>query len=161
MLRSYFSDAPKSPGIYALCAGRGKSMYVAYVGMASNLRQRLVHHLVERDSSVVTGASAVSLNPDKVSEVRWWVHEDFDKYLQEAELVAFEVLQPVLRSRQTKSPPVQFIASQNPFAKRMCKVFSGSPSGRIKIPSFHDVLEKLSELEQRIRCIERKILLDS
>lgn len=158
MLRSYFRDAPKSPGIYALYAGRDKAMYVAYIGMAGNIRQRLVKHLVERNSSVVTGASAVSLNPDKVSEVRWWVHEDFKEYLREAELVAFEVLQPVLQSRQTKSPPAQFIATQKPFAKRMRKVFTGPPSGRIQIPSFHDVLEKLSQLEQRMYCIERKIL---
>jgi hypothetical protein len=138
------------PGIYALCAGRGKALYVAYVGKTKNLRQRIVKHLVEHNSSVVTGASAVSLNPDKVSEVHWWVHEDFDKYLQEAELVAFEVLQPVLRSRQKKSPPAEQIASQKPFASRMRKVFTGSPSGRIKIPSFYDVLKKQLQLEQRI-----------
>lgn len=131
-------------------------MYVAYVGMATNIRQRLVKHLVERNSSVVTGTSPVSLNPDKVSEVRWWVHKDFDKYLREAELVAFEVLQPVLQSRQTKSPPVEYVASQKPFASRMRRVFIGSPSGKIKIPSFHDVLEKLSELEERVSCLERK-----
>jgi hypothetical protein len=156
LLRSYFRDAPASPGIYALCAGRGKTMYVAYVGMATNIRQRLVKHLVERNSSVVTGASPVSLNPDKVSEVRWWIQKDFNKYLREAELVAFEVLQPILRSRQTMSPPVEFIASQKSFASRMRTVFTGQPSGRIKIPRFHDVLQKLSELEERITHLEHK-----
>ena len=156
MVRSSFRDAPKSPGIYALCAGRGKAMHVAYVGMAGNIRQRLVKHLVERNSSVVTGASPVSLNPDKVSEVRWWVHEDLDKWLEEGELVAFQVLRPVLRSRQTKSPPVKAIASQKPFASKMRKLFTGPPSGRIKIPTFQDVLDKLSELEQRVSCVEHR-----
>lgn len=158
MLRSYFSDVPKCAGIYALCAGRGKAMYVAYVGTAKNIKQRIVQHLLRRDSSIVTGTSAVSLNPDKVSEVRWWVNKEFDGFMQEAELVAFEVLQPVLRSRQKKSPPVHYIASKKSFANRMLKIFTSSPSGRIEMPTFHDLLKELSELKQRVRCLEHKVL---
>jgi len=42
----------------------------------------------------------VVLNPDYVTEVWWWVHPDFAQrhVLEAAELVAFDVLDPALRS---------------------------------------------------------------
>ena len=62
-----------------------------------------MQHLVGRNSNVATGTSAVVLNPDYITEVRWWEHPDFgDPSTREAaELVAFEVLDPVLKSRDT------------------------------------------------------------
>ena len=72
------SDLPKVPAVYALYGGRGRGSYVAYVGQAVKLRVRIEQHLVRRDSSVVTGVAAVSLNPDHVTEVRWWVHPEFE-----------------------------------------------------------------------------------
>ena len=47
--------------------GRGRGAHVVYV--AGKLKQRVEQHLVRRDSSVTTGASAVCLNPDLVTEV--------------------------------------------------------------------------------------------
>jgi hypothetical protein len=52
-------------------------MYVAYVGVAGGLKPGIIHRLVRRDSSVATGTSAVVLNPDYVTELRWWEHPDF------------------------------------------------------------------------------------
>ena len=49
--------------------GRG---WVAYVGIAGNLRSRLDQHFVRRDSSVVTGTSAVGVNVEHVRYVDWW-----------------------------------------------------------------------------------------
>jgi hypothetical protein len=93
------SDLPNVPAIYAMFGGQDRSRYVAYVGLGSKLRSRVEQHLVRRDSSVTTGVSAVSLNPDFVSEVRWWEHPDFEKQdvLEAAELIAFDVLEPALR----------------------------------------------------------------
>jgi hypothetical protein len=41
---------------------------------------------------VVTGASAVSINPDLVTQVRWWLHPSFQDpaHVAAAELVAFK-----------------------------------------------------------------------
>jgi hypothetical protein len=41
------------------------------------------------------------LNPDYVTELRWWEHPDFaERYvLEAAELVAYDMLNPALRSR--------------------------------------------------------------
>ncbi len=129
MNRSLFIKAPKKPGVYALYAGIAGNKYVAYVGIAKNVRQRLVQHLIRRDSSIVTG---VSLNPDKVTEVRWWILPDEEsKYLQEAEVVAFNVLNPVLRSRSPISEPVHYIARSDDFKLKMEERFNGEPSGVI------------------------------
>src|SRR3954464_15241917 len=96
----HFIDAlPPVPGIYALYGGKGRQ-YVAYVGLADNLRSRIKQHLVNRDSSVTTGTGAVGLNADYIRAVGWWVDESFSDRtaLQAAELVAFDVLEPALRS---------------------------------------------------------------
>jgi excinuclease UvrABC nuclease subunit len=65
------SELPNLPAIYAMYGGQGRSRYVAYVGLATKLKSRVEQHLVRRDSSVTTGVSAVSLNPEYVTEVRW------------------------------------------------------------------------------------------
>lgn len=156
MLGSIISEAPNKRGVYALCAGHGRNRYVAYVGITKNIRRRFLQHLVRRDSSVVTGASAVSLNPDKVTEVRWWVHPLFDEYLAEAEVVAFRVLNAALRSRQKISPPVDFIANRRDFAQEMEKLFSGPPSGSVKIPTFQELVRRVTNLEETVAEIRTK-----
>ena len=81
--------------------GHDRARYVAYVGIADKLKRRIVQHLVSRDSSIATGTSAVGLNPDYVTEIRWWEHQRFSdrNALIAAELVAFEFFDPALRSR--------------------------------------------------------------
>lgn len=63
------SGLPSVPAVYAMYGGRGASAYVAYVGLADVLKRRVGQHLIRRDSSIVTGVAAVSLNPDLVTEV--------------------------------------------------------------------------------------------
>jgi hypothetical protein len=78
---SSISEVPNVPAVYAMYGGQGRSAYVAYVGLAGNLRQRLGQHLITRDSSIVTGVSAASLNPDLVTKVQWWEYPDFEQRL--------------------------------------------------------------------------------
>ena len=88
-----------------MIGGRGRSGDIAYVGKTGNLRRRLDQHLIKRNSSVATGTSAVVLNVDQIKEVRWWLNPEFydDNIREAAELIAFDVLQPVLRSRGKSS----------------------------------------------------------
>ncbi|HXY51476.1 MAG TPA: hypothetical protein VEI01_18655 [Terriglobales bacterium] len=88
--------------LYALYGGAGRRLYVAYVGIADSLKRRATQHLLNRDSSVATGTSAVGINPDYVTAIRWWEHRQFSKRaaLEAAELVAFDVLNPALRNRK-------------------------------------------------------------
>jgi hypothetical protein len=66
------NKVPNTPAVYAMFGGRGTNAFVAYVGIAEKLKQRLLQHLVRRDSSVVTGVTAVGLRPEFVAEVSWW-----------------------------------------------------------------------------------------
>src|SRR5690349_21209565 len=90
----WVTDLPNHPALYALCGGTGKRMHVAYVGITDSLKRRAAQHLLSRDSSVATGTSAVGINPDYVTEIRWWEHRRFSKRSgrEAAELVAFDVL---------------------------------------------------------------------
>ena len=62
------SKLPNVSAVYVLYGGKD----LVYVGATDKLRNRIEQHLVRRDSSIATQTSAVSLNPDYVSEVRWW-----------------------------------------------------------------------------------------
>jgi hypothetical protein len=76
-------------------------------GIRRRRRRRHLTHtsgsiLINRDNSVSTGISAVGVNPDYSTEVRWWTTREFTgrAVLEAAELGAFDVLDPVLRSRK-------------------------------------------------------------
>lgn len=152
------AQLPAAPSVYALCGGRGKPD-VAYVGAAGNLRSRIEQHLVRRDSSVTTGISAVSLNPDLVTEVRWWNHSSFaDRVcLEAAELVAFDVLEPTLRSRRDALAAARALHADANFRGSMRDFFCGDPSGQLTIPTLHDALSKIATLEERVKALEAQL----
>jgi hypothetical protein len=134
--------------------GAGRE-YVAYVGLADNLRRRVKQHLVNRDSSVTTGTSAAGLNPDHIRAVEWWTDPGFSDRttLAAAELVAFDVLQPALRSRGGITAAAQTLANDDGFRARI-KTLLGTPSGRLDIPQLIDLVERLAELEERVARLE-------
>lgn len=150
---------PTSPAVYALYGGRDGRAYVAYVGMAVNLRRRIFQHLVTRDSSVTTGMSAVGLRPEYVTEIRWWEHQQFDNRaaLGGAELVAFDILDPALRSRGGVSLDATSHYKDEGFRSTMKGLFGGQPTGRLRLPDVNTLLEevlgRLSKLEKRVERI--------
>lgn len=150
------SKLPAVPAVYALYGSQGHGEYVAYVGQAAKLRQRIMQHLVQRNSSVVTGASAVSLNPDLVSEVRWWHDPSFEDptHLSAAELVAFDVLQPVLRSRGAVTDEASTLSKDERFSEPMRHLFQKQATGRLAIPTLDSAMERIAALESRVKCLE-------
>ncbi|HDN80501.1 MAG TPA: hypothetical protein ENG33_08570 [Chloroflexi bacterium] len=155
----FISELPNVPAIYALYGGRGRGLYVAYVGAAEALKRRIIQHIVSRDSSVAVGTSAVNLNPDYVTEIRWWEHPEFaERYILEAaELVAFEVLNPALRSRGNISQRAKQLYENEEFRRKMRSVFTGEPTGRLRLLTLQDVIEKIIELEERLNAIEEQL----
>jgi hypothetical protein len=156
---SFISELPGVPAVYALYGGQGRGLYVAYVGVADSLKRRIIQHLVSRDSSVATGTSAVGLNPDYVTGVQWWEHSDFTErhVLEAAELVAFDVLDPSLRSRGNIQEKARQLYGDKEFYQKMRSLFTGEPSGRLVIPTLQDVLERTAKLEERVRALEAKL----
>jgi hypothetical protein len=157
-LLTSISELPNVAAVYAMYGGRGGSAYVAYVGIADVLKRRVGQHLVRRDSSVVTGVAAVSLNPDLVTAVQWWEHPEFAerRVLQAAELVAFDVLEPALRSRGGITADAKQLYSDESFRARMRAFFEGGAAGQVSIQTLHSALERIAELERRLSSLERE-----
>lgn len=160
---SSISELPNVPAVYALYGGRGRSSHVAYVGIARKLKQRVIQHLVNRDSSVTTGTSAAGINPDYVTHVGWWENPKFheERFLEAAELVAFDVLDPVLRSRVVgPARAKQTLEDDEDFHKAMRSMFAGEPAGTLPIPTLQDALVRLAEVERRLSALEQAIARD-
>jgi hypothetical protein len=154
---SSLSELPNSPAVYAMYAGKGQGFYCAYVGVAGRLKERLLQHLVRRDSSVTTETSAVVLKPEYITEIRWWEHPCFkERHIMEAaELVAFEILNPILRSRGAVQEKARQLYSDETFRKNMAEIFQSEPSGKIALMTVKDAFERIAELEKRVGELER------
>jgi hypothetical protein len=149
-------SVPSNAGIYALYGGTG-ALFVAYVGTADNLRRRLNQHLVLRNSSVTAGTSIVSLHPDLIREVRWWVDPEFQNdsaALLAAELIAFEILEPALRSRGGVTRVANYRMQDVAFVQRMRILFAGDATGSVVIPSLQDALDRIDALERSVAALK-------
>lgn len=136
-------------------AGEPPRTWVAYVGMAGNLHNRLLQHFIRQDSSIVA-AAAVRLDLDYVRYVEWWEHEDFNdaSKLHAAELVAFDVFEPVLRSRGNPSHAAVDLYDNASFRGDFDKFFRGSPTGRMVHARLPDLARRVHDLEARVRALE-------
>lgn len=132
---------------------------MAYVGIAGKLKQRVVQHLIRRDSSVATGVSAVSLNPDQVTRIEWWGHPSFNKTvnLKAAEMVAFDLLQPALRSRGRDDSAGKEVLADPMFRESMEVLFNGKPNGAVDFLTLPDALKRINQLEKRIDELEASL----
>ena len=153
-----FSEIPNVPAVYALCGGAilHRGTYIAYVGHTDDLRTRINDHLIARKTAIQTGLSAVSLNPENVVEVRWWEHPSFsERTIREAaELVAFEVLNPALRSLAPELKRARRAYDDRSFRDEMTSLLSGEPTGRFVVPSLRGALERIEALERRVSALE-------
>ena len=153
------SELPQTPAVYAMYGGRGRGSYVEYVGIARSLRGRVEQHLVRRDSSVTTGTTAVCLLPDHITEVRWWHRPDFEKQdvLEAAELVAFDLLEPALRSRGNITDRAKTLYHEPTFSQTCRDLFHRLPSGILVLRSLTDALDRIALLEKRMLELERRL----
>lgn len=154
---SSLADLPSVPAVFALYGGAGSRTYVAYVGIADQLKRRVTQHLVRRDSVVTTGTSATGLHPDYVTALRWWTHPGFAQrpFLEAAGLVATKVLDPSLRTHGTVVDAVRRIHYRPKFRREMTALFRGAPAGALQIPTLADALDQIRHLETRIAALER------
>lgn len=102
---SRLSGLPLKLAVYALLSGRGDNKEVAYVGKSENLKRRLDQHIFKKNSSVTTGATAVILDSDKITEILWGRKYDISerqirrmrKYIREGVNQDHEETEQVLR----------------------------------------------------------------
>lgn len=155
----FVSDLPTDPALYVLYGGTGRSRHVAYVGVSGNLRRRIRQHFLKRQSSVVTGTSAASLNPDLVTRLEWWLRERFEDkdHLQAAELIAFDKLEPTLRSRGQISSEAKALAEKPEVIEEVKSMLEDDPTGSVNIPTLSDALSRIERLEDRVEQLEEKL----
>lgn len=132
---------------------------MAYVGSARDVRTRITQHLIRRDSSIATGAGVVMLNVNLVTQVRWWEHPSFNDESSRlaAELVAFDTLEPTLRSRSQPQERARLLAADSTFASPMRQLFLGDATGRLTLPTLQDALERIAALEERLETLEARL----
>ena len=152
-------DLPNGPALYALYGGTGRRADVAYVGITDRLKRRVEQHLVTRDSTAATGTAATGINPDYGTEVRWWEYRRFSEHAarEAAELVAFKLLDPVLRSRKAFGKSAQELYENSRFRKQMETLIKKEPIGHLSLPSLQQVWRRLSAFEDRLDRIEKRI----
>ena len=149
---------PQFPGIYGFKGPNDIQGNYSYIGISNRLRERVSQHLLKRDSSVATGASAISLNPDKIAECHWWIHETFGnrETLEAPELIAFGRFNPTLVSRGSPSAKALELSNDKGFRKQMNELFSNVPSGYIKFYDLSWAVNKIKELENEISELKKK-----
>lgn len=161
-MRSYtsISDLPNIPALYVLYGGKGRGRYVAYVGLSSRLRDRITQHFIRRDSSIVTGVSAAMLNPDHVTEMRWWTSDRFEEksVLEAAEYVAFDIFDPALRSRGRITQRARQLLEDDSFVQEIHALFRKEASGRHLFPSLDEVIDRVSALEEKVAELEKQLV---
>jgi hypothetical protein len=147
---------PHVPAIYVFYSrdsnARGRNPYAVYVGLTGNLNDRLIQHLWRQDSSVTTGTSAVVLNTNYITEVRWWTIPEFTNshVLQAAEEIAFQRFDPVLRDRGRSSRQAMKLLADDEFCARMNRLFDEEPSGTLAFVSLEETFQRVELLEQRV-----------
>jgi hypothetical protein len=94
-----------------------------------------------------------------VTEVCWWEHPDFGErdVLEAAELVAFHVLEPALRSRGGITDRAKELHDNPEFHEKMRALFSGEPTGRLTVPSLAGALEQIADLSERLAEVESRL----
>ena len=113
---------------------------------------------MSRDSSASTGTSATGINAEYVTEIWWWEHPRFSELpvREAAELVAFDLLNPALRSRKGIGKAAQKLCESSRFRKEMGKLIK-KPTGRLTLPSLDRVWRRLSAVEDRLATVEEQL----
>ena len=105
---------------------------------------------------MATGVGAVGLNPDGIREVEWWEDPSFGEreMLEAAEIVAFDVLEPALRSRGGVRDAARTLLDDSTTRSRLEEMLRRPPTGRLTIPTLADALVRITLLEGRIDRLE-------
>ena len=111
---------------------------------------------MRRDSSVVTGTSAVGINIEHVRYVQWWESDLLtdDNARHAAELIAFELLDPALRSRGAPRREAIQLRADPGFRRSIEQLLEAAPAGRLVPPRLTDLASRLDDLELRLARVE-------
>jgi hypothetical protein len=153
--RFSFRAIPKSPGVYVMY---DRQLRGSYVGISKELRSRIEQHLSRKDSSVTTGVSTAALIPDNVRCVCWWTDPLFHDRanLEAAELIAFEIFDPALRSRGHNTARAKEALKDESLKAHARSILLEHPHGTYIPKNLDNLTDLVLELEERIAKFEGK-----
>lgn len=139
--------------------GEPPRTWVAYVGIAGGIQGRLVQHFYHQNSSVVTRTSAVGVNIEHVTSVEWWEHPLLEDETRRhaAELIAFRVLDPALRSRGNVRHAAAALTEDPEFVAEIEKLLGGGAAGRFFPPRLSRLAEEVKVLDERVKLLEQLV----
>lgn len=151
---SILKPVPKEPGIYALFDGI-KGNKCVYVGKSGQLKTRVRDHLVLQISTVTSGTAGASMNVENLTKLKWWTRDEFsnEAFLDAFETLAFEYLDPQLRSRGGRLKSGETYLN-DPNFKKMAEDILKEPSGEVELLSHARLYQKIQEIEQRLENLE-------
>jgi len=77
--------------------------------------------------------------------------------LETAELTAFNVFEPALRSRGAIRHDAKQLFESPDFQERIRSLFTEPPSGRLVLRNLQDAFTRIEALERRIEELEREL----
>jgi hypothetical protein len=99
------------------------------------------------------------LNPDYVTKLQWWSHQKFvdRSILEAAELIAFDIFEPTLRSRGKITGKARELYDQKEFKGEMKKLLEHEATGQLIFQTLQDVLDRIEQIEDRIKVLEKQL----
>jgi len=107
------------------------------------------------DSSVTTGVSAAGLNTESVRRAKWWLDPRLEQQVwrEAAELVAFDLFQPTLRSLGGISEAAKNLYGRPGFAESVREMLTKHPAGEFYPLNLRNLLARVEELETRLQKV--------
>ena len=139
------------PAVYALFEGHGTYEYLAYVGVADKLRQRVEQHLIKHDST----ASKGKLEIMELTKLKWWEDARFSDRakLEAAELVFLRELPHGLSDMGDPRMDLEKLFFNSKFYDSIKELIK-NPTGIMVILNTD---EKIQTLEKRVRQLEKQL----
>lgn len=72
-------------------------------------------------------------------------------------MVAFEILDPILRSRGSIREAARSLLGESLFKSEMVVLFSGEPTGLLEMPTYEATLVRIDALEGRLAILEAEL----
>jgi hypothetical protein len=121
--------------VYVLYGVDDAELVTVFVGIADDLRTRVVEQLVVRDTIGAHTDHRLPIDATYLDQLWWWEHPDFSDrdLLRAAELVASNRLQPMLQSRMPISARASDLFSDTDVRNTLDSIIAGGPTGRIPL----------------------------
>ena len=152
LLRDTLIAVPDEHAVFGMFDEASDCIYVGMTPQGKGLRTRLEEVLLQRSSSP---RQAVTIDPDLVMHVRWWLHSGDPIEREALDLAAFTTLKPGFAIRPEASEIAREIIAL-PGASLELKRRLRAPDGVWNRPTWERALESLAARVERLENLLRR-----